>query len=373
MIKAVWLLCISTLLASAIESQTTYENSNFTLSAPLNGNGGQTLYNYNRFRVNEQVREGNWFAVAIGDIENILGRELIQSNAYKITRVMRSDTPFSTQTKTYDYNEGQLYAQLYRLYGGYTDEKQTVTLGLQKVSMGVGRIWNPTDMFNPKNPLALEPDEVYGVFALAYSYAPSSLSQITAVAAQRADKSFKYAGRAKGYLGIADAAIDAVSADDVSMVGYELEGELFDTGVELRSEGGWFDDKLLHTKFFQGLIGADYAFENSFMLFGEWLHTSRTFEHELQFRIPSGALSNLVRSKDYAAISCGYQFDPLLYGTLATIVNAEDGSIYLGPVFRYSMDDDMMLGVGAMMYRGKSGSEFGDLGTTYYFNFKITF
>ncbi|MDP3266786.1 MAG: hypothetical protein Q8M39_08160 [Sulfuricurvum sp.] len=373
MIKAVWLISICILLASAIESQTTYENSNFTLSAPLNGNGNQTLYNYNRFRVNEQVREGNWFSVGIGDIENILGRELIQSNAYKTLSTGRSDTSFSTQTKTYDYDEGQMYAQLYRLYGGYTDEKHTVTLGLQKVSMGVGRIWNPTDLFNPKNPLALEPDEVYGAFALSYSYAPSSLSQITAVAAQRADKSFKYAGRAKGYLGVADAAIDVVSADDVSMLGYELEGELLDTGVELRSEGGWFDDKLLHQKFFQGLIGADYAFDNSFMLIGEWLHTSRTFDQELRFRIPSGALNNLVRSKDYAAISCGYQFDPLLYGTLTIIVNAHDGSFYTGPALRYSLDDDMMLGLGMMLYEGKNQSEFGTLGQTYYVNFKITF
>lgn len=373
MIKAVWLLSMCTLIVSAIESQTTFENSNFTLSAPLNGNGNETLYNYNRFRVNEQVRVGNWFAVAIGDIENILGRELIQSNAYKIASTITTDTPFSTQTKTYDYDEGQMYAQLYRLYGGYSDEKHTVLLGLQKVSMGVGRIWNPTDLFNPKNPLALEPDEVYGSFALAYTYTPSSLSQITAVAAQRADKSFKYAGRAKGYLGVADVAIDVVSADDVSMIGYELEGELLDTGVELRSEGGWFDDKLLDKKFFQGLIGADYGFENSFLLIGEWLHTSRTFEHELQFRIPSWALSNLVRSKDYAAISCGYQFDPLLYGTLSTIINAHDGSFYTGPMLRYSLEDDMSLGLGMMFYEGKNRSEFGALGQTYYVNVKITF
>ncbi|MDP3301138.1 MAG: hypothetical protein Q8S36_04135 [Sulfuricurvum sp.] len=373
MIKTVWLLCICTLLASAIESQSTYENSNFTLSSALNGNGHQTLYNYNRFRVNEQIRDGQWFAVAIGDIENILGRELIQSNAYKIASAVTTDTPFSTQTKTYDYDEGQMYAQLYRLYAGYADEKHTVSLGLQKVSMGVGRIWNPTDLFNPKNPLALEPDEVYGSFALSYTYAFGSLSQITAVAAQRADKSFKYAGRAKGYLGMADAAIDVVSADDVSMIGYELEGELLETGVELRSEGGWFDDKVLDRKFIQGLIGADYGFENSFMLIGEWLHTSRTFEQELRFRIPSGALSNLVRSKDYVAISCGFQFDPLLYGTLSTILNAHDGSFYTGPVLRYSLEDDMLLGLGMMFYEGKSGSEFGALGQTYYVNFKITF
>ncbi len=172
---------------------------------------------------------------------------------------------------------------------------------------------------------------------------------------------------------MADVAIDVVSAEDVSMIGYELEGELLDTGIELRSEGGWFDDKLLNTKFFQGLIGADYAFGNSFMLIGEWLHTSRTFEHELQFQIPSGAMSNLVRSKDYAAISCGYQFDPLLYGTLTTIINAHDGSFYTGPVLRYSLDDDMVLGLGMMLYEGKNQSEFGALGQTYYLNIKITF
>ncbi|MFH0708845.1 MAG: hypothetical protein V2A75_01430 [Pseudomonadota bacterium] len=373
MMRKILVAVLLMLSINAVEYETTFENSNFTLSSPLNGTGNQELYNINRFRLTENLREGNWFATAIGDIKNILGYDMINSISYKSASMIRSDTPFSTQSGTYDYHDGQMYAQLYRLYGGYTDEKQRVSIGLQKVSMGVGRIWNPTDLFNPKNPLALEPDEMYGVFALAYSYSPSSLSQITAVAAQRADKSFKYAGRVKGYLGFADAALDIVSADDVTMIGYELEGELLNSGIELRSEGGWFDDKLLQKKFFQGLIGADYAFENSLMLIGEWLHTSRTFDHELQLGTASGASSNLVRAGDYLGLSCGYQFDPLLYGTLSTIISADDGSFYTGPVFRYSLDDDMTLGIGAMFYGGKNDSEFGPLGQTYYLNFKVTF
>lgn len=359
--------------AGAAESETMFENSNFTLVSPPGGTGESKISNINRLRLIEHLREGNWFATAIGDIKNSLGRDMINSSGYKAASALRSDTPFSTQTATKDYYEGQLYGQLYRLYGGYSDEKQRVSVGLQKVSMGVGRIWNPTDLFNPKNPLALEPDEMYGVFALAYTYTPGSLSQITAVAAQRADHSFKYAGRAKGYLGFADAAINAVSANDVTMIGYELEGELLHTGVELRSEGGWFDDKLLHQQFFQGLIGADYAFENSLILIGEWLHTSRTFDHELMLRMPSGAPSNLVRSRDYVGLSVGYQFDPLLYGTLSTVISADDGSFYAGPFFRYSLDNDMSFGLGGMFYGGKSGSEFGDYGQTYYLNLKITF
>lgn len=371
MIKGILAAVLLSLSAQAAE--TTFENSNFTLSAPLDGKGEQELYNINRFRMTENIHEGNWFATAIGDIKNILGYDMIHSISYKTARTIGSDTPFSTKTETYDYTEGQIYAQLYRLYGGYADEKHRISLGLQKVSMGVGRIWNPTDLFNPKNPLALEPDEVYGTFALAYSYAPSSLSQITAVAAQRADNSFKYAGRVKGYLGFADAALDVVSADDVTMIGYELEGELFQSGIELRSEGGWFNDKLLQKQFFQGLIGADYAFENSLMLIGEWLHTSKTFEQELLLGTPSGAANNLVRAGDYIGLSCGYQFDPLLYGTLSTIVSADDGSFYIGPVLRYSLSDDMTMGLGAMLYTGESSSEFGDYGQTYYLNIKVTF
>ena len=371
--KSVIIAILLTVNSLGIESETTFENSNFTLSSPLDGNGDQVLWNTNRFRLTQQAQEGAWFATAIGDIENILGRDMINSPSYKTVSSVRSDTPFSIQTKSYNYTEGEMYAQLYRLYGGYSDEKQRVSLGLQKVSMGVGRMWNPTDLFNPKNPFALEPDEVYGVFALAYTYSPSSLSQITAVVAERADHSFKYAGRVKGYLGIADGAIDVVSANDVTMIGYELEGELMKSGIELRSEGGWFDDKLLHKQFFQGLVGADYAFENSLILIGEWLHTSKTFEHEMLFQLPSGASNNLVRAHDYMGVGMNYQFTPLLYGTLSSIVSMDDGSFYVGPMVSYSLEDDFSVAFGSMFYGGKSGSELGQLGQTYYVNVKITF
>lgn len=373
MIRGVWIVIFVTLTAQAIESETTFENSNFTLSQPLDGTGPSTIYNFNRFRLTEHLRDENWFATAIGDIKNTLGHDLINSLSYKTASMVRSDTPFSTKSGSYDYDEGELYAQLYRLYGGYGDNRHRITMGLQKISMGVGRIWNPTDLFNPKNPLALEPDEVYGVMALAYTYSPSSLSQITAVTAQRADKSFKYAGRVKGYLGFADAAIDVVSANDVTMIGYELEGELLKTGIELRSEGGWFEDKLLNNKFFQGLVGADYAFENSFSIAAEWLHSSKTFENEIVLQTPSGARNNLVRSHDYFGMSLGYEFDSLLYGALSGIVSAKDGSFYLGPVLRYSLSDDMSVGVGAMLFERKTGSEFADKGQTYYLNVKFTF
>lgn len=355
------------------EYETTFENSNFTLSMPLDGTGSQELYNYNRFRMTTHISEKDWFMTAIGDLQNHLGYAMIHSESFQSADAKRSDTPFETRTGSYDYSEGEMYLRLYRLYGGYADEKHRITLGLQKVSMGVGRIWNPTDLFNPKNPFALEPDEVNGVLALAYTYSPSALSQMSVVSAMRADDSFKYAGRIKGYVGLADAAINAVEANDVRMIGYELEGEWMNTGIELRSEGGWFEDKLLQKQFFQGIFGADYTFENTLGIAVEWLHSSKTFVEQQIVALPSGAPDNLVQSSDYAGISAGYEFDPLWYGRWVSILNLDDRSIYFSPSLHYSLDNDMSLGLGAMLFTGDHGSEFGDFGPTYYLNFKVTF
>lgn len=373
MIRLLLLVGLVFSMLDAIDHETSFENSNFTLSTPLNGTGKRELVNYNRFRISEHLREEDWFITAIGDIENYLGRNYISSSSFQTASKARSDTPFSTQTGTHDYSEGEAYAQLHRLYMGYADEKHRVSIGLQKVSMGVGRIWNPTDLFNPKNPLALEPDEVFGVFSAAYSYAPSELSEITGVVAERADHSFKYAGRIKGYLEVADVALNVVKANDVFMLGYELEGELLATGIELRSEGGWFEDKRLKEHFFQGLIGADYAFENSLIVTGEWLHSSKTFARELSLTTPSGLPNNLMRSHDYMGLALAYEFDALLHGSLSQIRSVDDGSSYLSAFLSYSLDDDMTVRIGSMFYVGESGSEFGDYTPTYYLNLKVTF
>ena len=305
------------LSALALEHDITYENSNFTLSRELIQTDERVLYNFNRFRVTDNMTQDNWFGTAIGDVKNYLGRDYINSFEYAYLSSVESDTPFGTETSRHDYGEGEIYAQLYRLYGGYADEKQRIVFGLQKISMGVGRIWNPTDLFNPTNPLALEPDEVYGVFGLSYTYALSDLSEAMGVAAQREDHSFKYAARLKGYLAFADIAFDFVTADDALMIGYELEGELFRTGIELRSEGGYFEDKDLDETFFQAIFGADYGFENSLVLTGEWLHSSKTFDLQTILTNDRGLHDNLMPSHDYLGLSAMYEFDMLLRGSLS--------------------------------------------------------
>lgn len=359
MIRLFVLMILNLALVFAENHQVSFENSNFTLSAPIDSTTKSSVYNYNRFRITASLNHNDWFLTSIGDVENYLGSEMIKSNSYIANRKTESDTPFSTQTKANNYGEGEYFAKLYRLYWGYADASHRVSFGLQKISMGVGRIWNPTDMFNPKNPFAFESDEVYGVYSLLYTYALNDLSQITVVVAEQKNHTYKYASRIKGYVEVVDIALNLISSDDSIMLGYEIEGELFESGIAFRSEGAWFEDKLLKKGFFQGIIGADYTFENSLSFTGEWLYSSKT-------KLP-------LESKSYGGLSVGYEFDALLYGTITSIINSDDKSFYLAPSLRYSLADDMTLLTGAMLYGGKNESEFGNVNPTYYLNFKVTF
>jgi len=373
MIRLLLLAFFSTTIVLAVSPEVTFENSNFTINRPIDSTKEKTLYNYNRFRLTASIHQDNWFFTSIGDIENYLGKEIISSTPYLLNRRIEADTPFSTQTGLSNYGRGEYSGKLYRLYGGYVDAKHRISFGLQKISMGVGRIWNPSDLFNPKNSLSLEPDEVYGVFSLVYTYSINDLTQITKVIAEQKNHNFKYASSIKGYVEVVDLALNLISSDDSSMLGYEIEGEIFDTGFALRSEGGWFEDKILKEEFFQDIVGADYTFENSLSLTSEWLYSSKNFSKEQIVSTSLSMQNNLMRSKSYAGLVIGYEFDVLLYGNLLGITNTNDRSFYIAPSLRYSLDDDMTVQIASMLYDGKDGSEFGDIGQTYYVNFKVTF
>ena len=49
--------------------------------------------------------------------------------------------------------------RLYRGWAGLETERTTLRLGRQRIAWGTGKLWNPTDVLNPYQPLAVEPDE----------------------------------------------------------------------------------------------------------------------------------------------------------------------------------------------------------------------
>ena len=368
------ILCCLTVPLMAIEHDISIENTNYTISKVPYTDEDRTLYNYNRLRFSDKIKEGNWFANIIADIDNYYGEDYIDSFEYLFLRSIKADTPFDIQTNAKNYGSGEVFGRMHRFNVGYADEKHNVVFGLQKISMGVGRIWTPTDLFNPRNPLALEPDQVYGAYALSYTYALGELSEVMAVVAKRHDHSYKFAGRVKGNVGFADIALDLLSSNDAQMIAYEIEGNLFDTGIEWRSEGGYFNDKLLDKEFYQAILGLDYGFQNGLTVMTEWLHSSKTYTFgEILIHQESTLSNNRHLSSDYIGASAYYDFNLLINGSLGMIYAPEDQSSYIAPLIEYSISDDASIALGAMLYGGGKKSEFGSLGNSYYLRVKATF
>lgn len=367
------LICLTAPLM-AVEHDFSIENTNYTISKAPYPDGDRTLYNYNRLRLTDKIKEGNWFAHIIADIDNYYGEDYIESFEYQFLGTINADTPFDIETNSKNYGNGEVFGRLHRFNVGYSDEKHSVVFGLQKVSMGVGRIWTPTDLFNPRNPLALEPDQVYGNYALSYTYALGELSEVMGVVAKRHNDKYKYAGRIKSNFGVVDIALDVLSSDDAQMIAYELEGNLFETGIEWRSEGGYFKDKLLDKEFFQGILGLDYGFQNGLTLVTEWIHSSKTYNFdEILLHQESTLSNNRHLSNDYIGASAYYDFNLLFNGALSMIYSPEDQSSFVSPLIEYSISDDASLALGAMLFNGNGESEFGSVDNSYYLRFKVTY
>ena len=374
LLKIVKILLIFTIGSWAFENEYTIENTNFTLSLVPYQAEERSFYNYNRLRLDYTLKEENWYINFIGDIDNYYGGKYVQSDEYLFSRTIKADTPFDIETGVYRYDGGELFGRIHRLNIGYNDEKQRLVFGLQKITMGVGRIWTPTDLFNPRNPLALEPDQIYGAYALSYSYALDKTTEMMGVVSQRNDRSYKYAGRIKGNAGFADIALDLLHSNDAQMIGYELEGDLFDTGVEWRSEGGYFKDKILDKAFYQGIFGVDYGFQNGVTAVLEWLHTSETYSAlDILDTQNSTLANNRFTSSDYLGSSVSYDFTLMLQGSASMIYNLDDHSLFASPVFIYSLDDETTVSVGALLYVGAEESEFGSMDHRYYLRLKKTF
>ncbi len=359
-------------------------NTNYTISqgSIFPDDDTRYLYNYDRLRLQADYSDEEFFATIIGDGVNYLGREYVSSPSFEYVKRIESNTPFSTQTNFYDYDEGNVYAKLYRLYAGYEDEYNRIVVGLQNITMGVGRIWNPTNLFNPRNTYALEPDEIFLVAAISYTRHIDDVSHLTLVVSQTKEDSYKYAARYKAFLEIADAAVNVVSSDETTMVGYEVEANLAETGIEVRSEGAYIKGELLvnllekeDVEFFQGIIGADYGFENGITVIAEALYTSQSFEYkEILLNIDSEILPNLLSSNIYLGTSLTYSFNLFLDGSLGYIESFNDkNSRFITPTLTYTLNDFNTFSLGAMIQNGDSDSEFGQFSNTYYLNYSLAF
>ena len=378
-------LCILLLYSSLhADTDVRMQNTNFTLSQPSYDpkEDRRYMYNYNRFRAYANWSEGDFFFQAIGDLINYFGKDFVASTSFEYIEQLHSDTYWSTQSRFNHYSDGAMKTKLYRLYGGYEDDENRIVIGLQNITMGVGHIWTPSNLFNPKNIYALEPDETFGVMALSYTYYLGDQSQIYGVVSHRKDNSYKYAGGFKTTLASVECSLNAIHSDDTTMIAYTFEGDLGDSGIELRSEGAYIQSSIYtldglqkEERFFQGVVGADYAFQAGLNLTVETLYSSKVFTYsDLLVNIDSEISGDLVMSHFYLGTRMSYDFNIVLSTSLRYIESFnEHNSRFFSPNLTYTLNDNNSFSLGALLYGGAEESEFGMWRNTYYLKYVFSY
>ncbi|MDH3347334.1 MAG: hypothetical protein OEM02_04425 [Desulfobulbaceae bacterium] len=238
---------------------------------------------------------------------------------------------------------------LNRAYLRYAGVKHLWVVGKQRVPFGTGRVWNPIDLFNPIDSLSIEPEERPGTEAVRYEYALNELSNIDCTLSR--DKS---SFRIKSFVGAMDIGLVGVLDTDMQrdIIGWEVAGELFATGMEIRSEGGRFHDRQSGETHVEAIIGAEYGFVDSLTLLGEYFYNEDT-------------------NHDSLALSAGYQLSMLWNLQVLAITSMSDHSWGLAPGLHYSMADDMTLSFGCFVYNGDDDEEYGGLADRLYFRWFV--
>ncbi len=240
---------------------------------------------------------------------------------------------------------------IYRASLQYRGVEHFWSVGKQRIPLGVGRIWNPIDVFNPVDSESVEPDEREGTESLRYEYAINDLSNLDATLARR-----KAAIRIKGFLEYGDLALVGLvdEENDRDIIGWELEGEILETGIELRSEGGSFHDRTSGERHTEFIVGAEYGFVNSLTLLAEYKFSDED-------------------EGDYLGGSLRLQPGLLWVCSLLAINSLEDGSGFVAPSVEYSLSDDMTLNLGAFLYYGDDEDIFGEGADRYYLRWFVHF
>ncbi len=244
----------------------------------------------------------------------------------------------------------------------------TITLGRQRMAWGSGRVWNPTDLFNPLDPVSIDPGEKRGADALMIDRSWGIVSGLT-FAATGGDsvEAMRVAARFRGKRNTYDWFLMGGYFADKWVFGADISGYLGDAG--LRMEGTNTDDG--DDRSVQLVLSCDYTF----VFGGRTLYLlEEAFTH-------SGGVWGAPQTSDWAAVSTGdrlmvgrlynhvsgtLQLNPLWSAALITVTNLGDRSVYVSPSLAWAVTQNAEWTAGGQIGFGSAETEYGQLSGTAY-------
>ena len=321
------------------------------------------LADYNKLRTNVFHTWGPLKNTLMVDWENFMGKDYLNSASYTAIKNATFNLPFTPYRYLYqsDTVAGRVF--LHRAYTEIQNQNNTLAIGLQSMPMGVGRIWAPLDVFN----LFSSYHEIAGVLGIKYTHYLNDLSFVKLVTNFKEEfKVDKYGGLCKTHVWGSDIGLTLLNSENFMIIGGEIEANLLDTGIEVRAEGGRFDDKTRDSKYIKYILGADYAFPNMVTLAIEYFFNGLGGDNYHDYDTNLWSDDNGYLAKHYLGSSLGYVYNPLINFSNTNMVNLVDGSVYSAISAGYSLNDNASVDLTAVLFYGQEGSEFKLYSNSYY-------
>ncbi len=254
------------------------------------------------------------------------------------------------------------------LYFKHSFDFGEITAGRQVISWGVGRVWQPTDLFNPLNPANFSKFEKDGVDAVSFKYFAGNFTDIEFVYNFRETiKQSNVGARFRTNFNEYDVSLMTGYFDEKYAVGADFTGNFF--GAGLRGEAIYKFHKDKDSSFFKCIAGLDYQFTSDIYGLIEYQFNGEGTANKDKYinyfeRLAKGEIQNL--GKNYLTSNFTYLIHPLVNSGLMVLTNLDDMSGYVGLNASWSALDELNLKLGTMFFWGEEKTEYSYYSTAVY-------
>ena len=251
--------------------------------------------------------------------------------------------------------------RIYRAYGAWETADWRVIVGRQRVAWGSGRIWNPTDRFNPTSATALVAGQKTGldsVFAERYFGSFGALQVVAAPGKSKRGTSRKIAVRWRDTVAETDYAVMAGRMADEPIAGLDLNMNVFGGGMHFEATAGWPRTADRYGQFSVGynVVWQPEFVENPLSLGVEYFRNGAATGTST-VGLPPDRINS--RRRDLWAGTLGYDLSFLWRAQITVLVDTQTGSRAVLPSVGWSAGQDVDVTFSAQFYAGGAKSEYG--------------
>ena len=271
-----------------------------------------------------------------------------------------------------------LHTMVDRAWMEYTGGKWQFTIGRQRINWGMNLVWNPNDVFNTFSYFDFDYEERPGCDAVRIKYFTGATSSAElAFKAGHTNKENTIAGLYRFLGWNYDFQFLAGQSGPDYVAGLGWSGDI--KGGGFRGELSWFTPRQGEPQSKECVItsvSGDYTFRNNLYIQGGFLFNS--LDSALQskgFSLFDLNLSvkNMSLAKYSIFLQSSYPVTPIFSASATSIINAVDGSFYVGPATTWSMSNNLELLVTCQFFLGRHKTEYGDTGKAAFIRLKWSF